>query len=147
MQRGGKKDKYRHASPISRCLEGGCRPPSRGMHSSIKSARVNNSVSTPLLPRTAQPTIQKESVEEGGHTRDLILNADETALYWKMVPSSTYKGPRTKDEGQRRQKMSIVINPSRPASPFSLAAVLHVSAKSSSYFTRYKIHVLTGTIN
>lgn len=31
-----------------------------------------------------------EFVQKEGHTADQIFNADETALYWKKLPSRTY---------------------------------------------------------
>ena len=44
----------------------------------------------------AYPAILKEIIQEGGYTRDQIFNADETALYWKMMPNSTYISKQTK---------------------------------------------------
>lgn len=42
------------------------------------------------------PEILQKMLEDGGYTRDQVFNADETALFWKRMPDSTYISQETR---------------------------------------------------
>ena len=42
------------------------------------------------------PEILQKMLEDGGYTRDQVFNADETALFWKRMPDSTYMSQETR---------------------------------------------------
>lgn len=42
------------------------------------------------------PEILRKMLEDDGYTRDQVFNADETALFWKKMPDSTYISQETK---------------------------------------------------
>lgn len=65
-------------------------------HGFVRKKISGEQLSADRIAAQEYPKILQRMVQEEGYTRSQIFNVNETALYWKKIPSSTYVSKETK---------------------------------------------------